>query len=127
MQDIHSVHALPSQALCIQGRKPKGYWDRPANMQEEIDKFCKEHNLPQGIIPLTMDFKRAKRFDLTHAIERWGGPREVADMLNYEVCAAHFCYAYIISHHRMLIIISHSCMLVMRRLLHPLLCMDRPL
>lgn len=69
----------------VQGRKPKGYWDRLANVQKEIDKFCREHALPQGIVPLLQDFRRANRFDLTHAVERWGGLKELADMLNYEV------------------------------------------
>ena len=71
--------------LRVQGRKPKGYWDRLANVQREIDNFCRDHNLPQGIVPLLQDFRRANRFDLTHAVERWGGLRELADMLEYEV------------------------------------------
>lgn len=71
--------------LHVQGRKPKGYWDRLANVQREIDDFCRDHNLPQGIVPLLQDFRRANRFDLTHAVERWGGLRELADMLEYEV------------------------------------------
>ena len=68
----------------VQGRKPKGYWDRLVNVRREIDTFCKEHNLPEGIVPLLQDFRRANRFDLTHAVERWGGLKELADLLEYE-------------------------------------------
>ena len=69
----------------MQGRKPKGYWDRLVNVRREIDTFCKEHALPEGIVPLLQDFRRANRFDLTHAVERWGGLKELADLLEYEV------------------------------------------
>lgn len=72
----------------VQGRKPKGYWDRLVNVRREIDTFCKEHALPEGIVPLLQDFRRAERFDLTHAVERWGGLKELADLLEYE---ASFC------------------------------------
>ena len=68
-----------------QGRKPNGYWDRLANVQKEIDTFCAEHDLPEGIVPSLAEFRRANRFDLKHAVERWGGLREVADLLEYEV------------------------------------------
>ena len=37
-----------------------------------------------GIVPLLQDFRRANRFDLTHAVERWGGLKELADLLEYE-------------------------------------------
>ncbi len=47
--------------------------------------FCNEHNLPKGIVPSLAEFRRANRFDLKHAVERWGGLREVADLLEYEV------------------------------------------
>ena len=68
----------------MQGRKPKGYWDRLVNVRKEIDTFCREHALPEGIVPLLQDFRRANRFDLTHAVERWGGLKELADLLEYE-------------------------------------------
>ena len=71
--------------MWVQGRKPKGYWDRLVNVRREIDTFCKEHALPEGIVPLLQDFRRANRFDLTHAVERWGGLKELADLLEYEV------------------------------------------
>ena len=70
--------------MWVQGRKPKGYWDRLVNVRKEIDTFCKEHALPEGIVPLLQDFRRANRFDLTHAVERWGGLKELADLLEYE-------------------------------------------
>ena len=70
--------------MWVQGRKPKGYWDRLVNVRREIDTFCKEHALPEGIVPLLQDFRRANRFDLTHAVERWGGLKELADLLEYE-------------------------------------------
>ena len=54
-------------------------------MQREIDMFCQEHDLPKGIVPSLAEFRRANRFDLKHAVERWGGLREVADLLEYEV------------------------------------------
>lgn len=69
----------------VQGRKPNGYWDRLANVQKEIDMFCNERDLPNGIVPSLAEFRRANRFDLKHAVERWGGLREVADLLEYDV------------------------------------------
>ena len=75
---------MPTGLGALQGRKPKGYWDRLVNVQREIDTFCREHNLPEGIVPLLQDFRRANRFDLTHAVERWGGLKELADLLEYE-------------------------------------------
>lgn len=54
-------------------------------MQSEIDSFCMEQGLPQGIMPLKMDFVRANRYDLSHAVERWGGLYELAETLGYQV------------------------------------------
>lgn len=44
-----------------------------------------EQGLPQGIMPLKMDFVRANRYDLSHAVERWGGLYELAETLGYQV------------------------------------------
>jgi hypothetical protein len=54
-------------------------------VQKEIDDFCQQQGLPPGIMPLKMDFVRANRYDLSHAVERWGGLYELAETLGYQV------------------------------------------
>lgn len=68
----------------MQGKKPRGYWDKLANVQREIEEFCEQQGLPPGIMPLKMDFVRANRYDLSHAIERWGGLYDLAELLDYQ-------------------------------------------
>lgn len=68
----------------LQGKKPRGYWDKLANVQKEIDSFNKQQGLPLGIMPLKMDFVRANRYDLSHAVERWGGLYDLAELLDYQ-------------------------------------------
>ncbi len=60
-------------------------------MQGEIDAFSAQQGLPHGIMPFKMDFVRANRYDLSHAVERWGGLYELAEMLGYQVCGWSFC------------------------------------
>ncbi|CAL8464995.1 g4530 [Coccomyxa elongata] len=71
--------------LAYKGKKPRGYWDKLANVQKEIDLFNKQQGLPPGIMPLKMDFVRANRYDLSHAVERWGGLYDLAELLDYQV------------------------------------------
>lgn len=60
-------------------------------MQKEIDSFNKQQGLPPGIMPLKMDFVRANRYDLSHAVERWGGLYDLAELLDYQ--AGPFCHS----------------------------------
>ena len=63
--------------LKAKGRRPKGYWDDPANVRSELDEFIEEQGLPPGVMPAKNDFVRAGRYDIARAVERWGGLYEV--------------------------------------------------
>lgn len=72
--------------ICVaQNKKPRGYWDRLANVQREIDDFCSLQQLPPRAMPPKAEFVRSGRYDISHAIERWGGLYQLADLLGYQV------------------------------------------
>ena len=54
-------------------------------MQREVDDFCTCQQLPPAAMPPKAEFVRAGRYDISHAIERWGGLYQLADLLGYQV------------------------------------------
>lgn len=41
--------------------------------------------LPPGVMPQKAELTRAGRYDLAHAVERWGGLYGLAELLGYQV------------------------------------------
>lgn len=74
-----------------QGKKPRGYWDRLVNVQREVDEFGTAQGLPPGVMPQKAELTRAGRYDLAHAVERWGGLYGLAELLDYQVGAGPVC------------------------------------
>ena len=61
-------------------KKPNGYWDDFAYLEEEIHRFIHDYGLP-GIMPTPDQFRRWGRSDLDSAMNRHGGRSLVADRL----------------------------------------------
>lgn len=61
-------------------RKPKGYWDAPGRLEEELLAYIVEHGTP-GVLPYQQELERDGRSDLVHAIRLNGGSAAVAQRL----------------------------------------------
>ncbi len=61
-------------------RKPRGYWQDPANVDRELLAFIAERGQP-GAMPKQKELHQAGRIDLLLAITRGGGQRAVAERL----------------------------------------------
>jgi hypothetical protein len=61
-------------------RKPRGYWQDPANVNRELLAFIAEHGQP-GVMPTQQQMVHAGRADLSLAITRGGGQRAAAERL----------------------------------------------
>jgi Hypothetical methyltransferase/SNF2-related domain len=61
-------------------KKPNGYWDSFANLEQELLTFIQEHG-EQGVMPTNQEFQAAKRSDLPFAIAKHGGITTVRQRL----------------------------------------------
>lgn len=61
-------------------QKPVGYWDKWANLRDEIVPICKK----LGEMPSRAYLMSIGRHDLKHAIDRWGGVLKVKKKLKKE-------------------------------------------
>jgi hypothetical protein len=84
---LTDAKAEAHRLLRRQGKKPRGYWDRLANVKAEVDGFCAAQQLPPAAMPPKAELVRAGRYDLSHAVERWGGLYQLAELLDYQVGA----------------------------------------
>lgn len=74
---------------CPQAKKhQRGFWDRLENLQEQLDGFIAAELLQPGVVPRPAIMTEAGRTDLVRGVERWGGYKEVANLLGYEVSTA---------------------------------------
>ena len=65
------------------------------NLQEQLDAFIADELLQPGVVPRPAIITEAGRSDLVRGVERWGGYKEVANLLGYEVSQA----VHLLSHH----------------------------
>eukprot|EP00249_Psilotum_nudum_P020846 c27871_g1_i2 orf=79-2469(+) len=68
-------------SLAYKYRKPKGYWDSIHNLKQEVIRFQQEHGFDKEIMPSRKSMEKSGRYDLARALEKWGGLREVAQIL----------------------------------------------
>jgi hypothetical protein len=61
-------------------RKPRRYWQNPANVDRDLLAFIAEHGQP-GVMPTQQQMVQAGRADLSLAITRSGGQRAAAARL----------------------------------------------
>ena len=61
-------------------KKPNGYWNDFAHLQQELLAFIQEHG-EQGVMPTTLEFHVAKRSDIPSAIAKHGGVATVRQRL----------------------------------------------
>lgn len=66
-------------------KRPRGYWDSILNVKSEVDEFIKVNGSQPGVVPSLREVRGADRADLARAIEKWGGPSQVAEELAYAV------------------------------------------
>ncbi|KAK4533509.1 hypothetical protein CCYA_CCYA17G4391 [Cyanidiococcus yangmingshanensis] len=66
----------------INGTRPRGYWSNFENLRNELEAFIQENGHP-GIMPRFDQFRMYDREDLIRAIQRHGGPAEVARRMHY--------------------------------------------
>ncbi|GJP56728.1 hypothetical protein CLOM_g15780 [Closterium sp. NIES-68] len=81
IQFAGGVHAVALRLSVQVARKPRGYWDDPANLKQEVHQFQAEFNLPSNKMPSRRLLQKHGRGDLARTFEKWGGLHEVARML----------------------------------------------
>ncbi|XP_022966190.1 uncharacterized protein LOC111465941 isoform X2 [Cucurbita maxima] len=85
MGGFRRIASLMNLSLAYKHRKPKGYWDKFDNLQEEINRFQKSWGMDPSYMPSRKSFERAGRYDIARALEKWGGLHEVSRLLSLKV------------------------------------------
>ncbi|XP_038882723.1 uncharacterized protein LOC120073881 [Benincasa hispida] len=85
MGGFRRIASLMNLSLAYKHRKPKGYWDKFDNLQEEINRFQKSWGMDPSYMPSRKSFERAGRYDIARALEKWGGLHEVSCLLSLKV------------------------------------------
>ncbi|XP_023521828.1 uncharacterized protein LOC111785678 [Cucurbita pepo subsp. pepo] len=85
MGGFRRIASLMNLSLAYKHRKPKGYWDKLDNLQEEINRFQKSWGMDPSYMPSRKSFERAGRYDIARALEKWGGLHEVSRLLSLKV------------------------------------------
>ncbi|XP_041016494.1 uncharacterized protein LOC121259070 [Juglans microcarpa x Juglans regia] len=85
MGGFRRIASLMNLTLAYKHRKPKGYWDKLENLQEEINRFQRSWGMDLSFMPSRKTFERAGRYDIARALEKWGGLHEVSRLLSLKV------------------------------------------
>ncbi|KAG6495229.1 hypothetical protein ZIOFF_043023 [Zingiber officinale] len=85
MGGFRRIADLMNLSLAYKHRKPRGYWDNLENLQEEISRFQKNWGMDPAYMPSRRSLERAGRYDITRALEKWGGLQEVSRLLSLEL------------------------------------------
>lgn len=75
-------------------KRQRGYWDSLENLHKELDSFIAAELLQPGFVPRPATIAEAGRSDLMKGVARWGGYKEVANLLGYEVSVYDWCYVH---------------------------------
>ncbi|XP_022154936.1 uncharacterized protein LOC111022083 isoform X2 [Momordica charantia] len=85
MGGFRRIASIMNLSLAYKHRKPKGYWDKFDNLQEEINRFQTSWGMDPSYMPSRKSFERAGRYDIARALEKWGGLHEVSRLLSLKV------------------------------------------
>ncbi|KAJ4835026.1 hypothetical protein Tsubulata_043441 [Turnera subulata] len=85
MGGFRKIASLMNLSLAYKYRKPKGYWENFANLEEEISRFQRSWGMDPSYMPSRKSFERAGRYDIARALEKWGGVHEVSRLLSLKL------------------------------------------
>ena len=66
------------------GRKPRGYWNEIANVENEVLRCVAERGLEPGVMPSRPQLEELGRFDIARALEKHGGAAGIARKIGLE-------------------------------------------
>ena len=73
--------------LVLQSGQFRGPWSA-SEPDKSVLAMCIVQGMVPGVMPRKTDFVRARRFDLSKVVERWGGLYSLAEKLGYQVSCA---------------------------------------
>jgi hypothetical protein len=65
-------------------RKPRGYWNEIANVENEVLSCIAERGLKPGVMPSRPQLEELGRFDIARALEKHGGAAGIARKIGLE-------------------------------------------
>ncbi|XP_020965728.1 uncharacterized protein LOC110266121 [Arachis ipaensis] len=65
MGGFRKIATIMNLSLAYKQRKPKGYWDKLENLQDEISRFQRNWGMDPSFMPSRKSFERAGRFEIS--------------------------------------------------------------